>query len=381
MNTDYISYYFAPLVSLWFLVIYATLAIGSKFNDRTPILMLKIFISAGAVTWFMNEPWLLEGLFQILSQVCAIHWSAREWAFRVNLDLWIVYVGMFTAIGVIKLREHRLMEHTLWPLAVKLAAAISAIALLGYFVFELRQESKFTYNLWHPYISFVPVLAFAGLRNANVILRSASSGAFAFIGRCSLETFIIQHHIWLAGDAKGVLLVIPGTRWRPVNFVITTIIFVYVSHRISQATGEVTKWICGETAKGLPLPTTAAAAPQQGTSALDEVADVHEMSPMHKSNRSTRPSSDRTAPPPPPWLDRLAEGPFKSNQTPSSDTTEPPPTPRWLDRLADGASPPENAVPKLKAWKWNTPSHLGVKVKLVVGLSAMWLMNVLWTYP
>src|SRR5262247_922323 len=99
MNTDYISYYFSPLVSMWYLVTYGTMAIVSRFNDRTPFLLAKIFISTGLMTWFMSEIWLLETIFDFLSRFCGIHWSAREWSFRVNLDLWIAYVGMLTALA------------------------------------------------------------------------------------------------------------------------------------------------------------------------------------------------------------------------------------------------------------------------------------------
>ncbi|KAL6310131.1 10 TM acyl transferase domain found in Cas1p-domain-containing protein [Sparassis latifolia] len=63
------------------------------------------------------------------------------------------------------------------------------------------------------------------------VLRSATSRAFAFVGKCSLETYIIQYHFWLAGNTKGILIVLPGARWRAVDLVTTTTIFIYVSHR------------------------------------------------------------------------------------------------------------------------------------------------------
>lgn len=345
MNTDYISYYFAPLVSMWFLIIYATMAIASQFNERTPILITKILLSMAIVTGFMSQPWLLEAVFNFLRQFCGIHWSAREWAFRVNLDLYIVYFGMFTSIAVIKLREHRLTDHPYWPLAVKASTIGSAIVMVWYFVFELWQPDKFVYNGWHPYVSFLPVVAFFVLRNANPILRSASSRAFAFIGTCSLETFIIQYHLWLAGDTKGVLLVIPGTHWRPVNFIITTIMFVYVSHRVAQASGNITAWVCGGAKK--TLPTTNAGISQP--SAQPSSSRAEESIPLVAQNERKGNGPEVRGPPPRRWVDRLAD-----------DSTHPAPQGTWI---------------------LQTMWIPGVKTKLAIGFVLMWLANIMWKYP
>lgn len=359
MNTDYISYYFAPLVSMWFLIIYGTMAVGSQFNDRTPFLICKILLSMVLVTSFMSEPWLLETSFEFLDRICGIRWSAREWAFRVNLDLWIVYFGMFAALATIKLREHGLTDHPKWPLAVKIATASSGVVMLWFIAFELLQESKFTYNKWHPYISFLPIAAFVVLRNANLILRSATSRAFAFIGACSLETFIIQYHFWLAGDTKGVLLVIPGTRLRPVNFVITTIMFVYVSHRIAQATGIITTWICGG---GTPksLPTTVN---NSISSSSRRHASGDELTPLEHAH-DVHACKDND-------VDRLPPEP----DTPIR------PTRRWVDRLAEGASPPPPSSRGFRLWYGEKECRPGLKTKLALALGLMWVVNLMWSYP
>jgi hypothetical protein len=108
MNTDYLFYYFAPLVSFWFLIIYATLFVGSRFNDRISFVLAKIIISMTMTTTIFTHTYLLEELFKLLAKLCHIHWSAKEWAFRVALDIWVVYFGMLVAIAYIKVRELRL---------------------------------------------------------------------------------------------------------------------------------------------------------------------------------------------------------------------------------------------------------------------------------
>lgn len=357
MNTDYISYYFSPLVSMWFLIIYGTMALGWRFNDRIAFLLFKFLLSAAVVTWCMKEPWILETLFEFLRRFCGIRWSAREWAFRVNLDVWIVYVGMLAAIAVIKIREHRINDHPHWPLAVKIATSTSCITLVWFFGFELQQKDKFAYNLWHPYVSFLPVLAFVTLRNASVRLRSASSQAFAVVGRCSLETFIIQYHFWLAGDTKGVLLVIPGTQWRPINFIITTVMFVYVSDQMAHATANLTTWICGGVPKVLPLSTLSNTLPsstsriEQGTPPHNEAQEI--AIPLLPSNHKNDEEH----------LPQEPDTPVRAR--------------RWVDRLAEGPS----SSPQISAgWLLTNSYNIGLRTKLSIGIVGMWLANLMWTY-
>ncbi|EGN95391.1 hypothetical protein SERLA73DRAFT_76503 [Serpula lacrymans var. lacrymans S7.3] len=327
MNTDYLSYYFSPLVSMWFFIIYGTMALGSRFNNYTPFVVFKIIASMGIVTWFFKETWLLNVLFDFLERIFAIHWSAREWTFRVTLDQFIVYFGMLAALAVIKIREHRLTDHVYWPPLVKIANGLSAIILLCFLSFALTEKNKVAYNAWHPYISILPIASFVTLRNANPVLRSASSRAFAFVGTCSLETFIIQFHLWLAADTKGLLMMIPGENLRPVNFLITSIIFIYVSHQVARATGDITNWICGGPEKSLPTARSSS-------------------SPTRSPRDEPRSSMD---------------GPKESEASTLGRGYIPW---QWVDRLGGD---------------FLAGQKLGIKTKLALGVAVMWVVNILWT--
>ncbi|KZT44553.1 Cas1p-domain-containing protein [Sistotremastrum suecicum HHB10207 ss-3] len=348
MNTDYISYYFSPLVSLWFLIVYATMFVGSQHNERTPFLLLKIFVSAGLVTWFMSEPWLMETLFRFLSTFCNIQWSAKEWAFRVNLDLWIVYSGMLTAVAFAKIREQRLTDHPHWLIVKRTSLAISGVVIIWFFAFELTRESKFTYNAWHPYISVLPILAFVFLRNGTVILRSATSRVFAFIGTCSLETFIMQYHFWLAADTKGILLILPGTRLRPLNFVVSSAIFIYLSHRVAESTGHLTSWICKVPEKAaLPAPVTTQARPAP-----------REPSPQ-PAEQELEPKESESEP--------------MLSESPSVDVHPG----GWADRLTNN----QETRPGFKIFDgpmdWRQQGF-GLKSRLLLGFFLMWVLNITW---
>lgn len=252
MATDYLSYYFTPLVSFWFGVIWLTMYVGNSLNKKYWwFVLIKMVIAACITGAVIHAPGVLETLFDVLQVLFNIHWNAPEWRFRLALDAWVVYVGMLAAFATIKFNEHKLGESRVWPVAKLVAAILSVVAMVWYFWFELSQPDKKTYNSYHPYISWIPILAFVVLRNATVLLRNTTSGFYEYVGKCSLETFIGQFHMWLAADTKGLLIVLTDPAWARngtlgwwLNLALSSVIFMFVCHHLNRTTGEITKWIC-----------------------------------------------------------------------------------------------------------------------------------------
>ncbi|KAI7870335.1 10 TM acyl transferase domain found in Cas1p-domain-containing protein [Spinellus fusiger] len=249
MNTDYLSYYFTPLVTFWFGIIWVTMYINHKANKVMWFMLTKIVIASLLTTTLIHYPGLMESVFDILEYVFNIHWNAVEWRFRLGLDAWIVYIGMLSAYAYIKCIEYKMHELKSWSTIKKTSIVLSWCVMAWYFWFELTRANKSIYNTTHPYIAWLPILAFVILRNATVQLRNTSSRFFAFIGNISLETFIGQFHMWLAADTKGLVVVLAHPEWTRglgwwVNLFLSTILFLCVSYCLSQTTTELTKWIC-----------------------------------------------------------------------------------------------------------------------------------------
>lgn len=378
MDTDYLFYYFAPLVSFWYIVVYVTMAIGAQYNDRTVFLVCKVLAAMSVTTFFINEEWILKEIFSILEGACNIPWSAKESSFRLQLDYWIIYFGMLTAIAYMKVRDNRLTDHPLWPTIVKVSTGVSVVGILWFFAFELLQPSKFTYNHWHPYISWIPVISFVILRNANATLRSASSQVFVFIGKCSLETFIMQYHLWLAADTKGLLIIIPWTRWRIPNMIVTTTIFVWLSNQVAQATTVLTGWICGS-GKGSEQPSlpihNANANTNTSGGASGSGGPSNLLTPSGRTSATASPSeslpliSDNDQ-------DESKDG--NGQQMPLEPDTPIRPV-RWVDRLAESPATTRNGssptfLSRRKEWL-----EVGLVGRLSIGLVVMWILNLMWS--
>jgi N-acetylneuraminate 9-O-acetyltransferase len=285
MDTDYLFYYFSPLVSFWFGVVWITMWVKHERNSDLRFLGAKILISAIVVTIFTMTPGILETVFSVLNTVARIKWDAVEWRFRVSLDMWIVYIGMIVAIMFIKSAEIKSWQH--WQQARNITVGVSIALIPIYFIFEASLPSKFMYNKWHPYISFLPIVAFIVLRNGSQRLRNTHSAGFAFIGRCSLETFILQFHIWLAGDTKGILVIVGPSQWRWVSFIFGTIVFVFISWKVANLTGTLTEWFMGAKKKPQAVPPTPAAPPAPVTE-----GEQKEIEMENKTDKSQNGTSD-----------------------------------------------------------------------------------------
>lgn len=111
---------------------------GHAYNDRTPFLVVKLLIAAGLTGAYFKIEGPLEGTFSVLNTVFGTAWNAKEWRFRVTLDMWVVWTGMFTALAFIKIKEARITERPEWPTWQRWTIWVSAISMTGYFVFEVR---------------------------------------------------------------------------------------------------------------------------------------------------------------------------------------------------------------------------------------------------
>ncbi|XP_025108057.1 N-acetylneuraminate 9-O-acetyltransferase-like isoform X2 [Pomacea canaliculata] len=257
MNRPYQFYYFVPLVSFWYLVVYIVMAVwphithdSSEANSLHYLYMvIKFVILIVLISLFYLSEVFFEKVFlarPFKALFVTSDDSIHEWRFRWELDRYSVVYGMLVGFGYQVLVHYKILQdnHNQSLFGHPFSWIFCLLGLVGiasYMVFSLLCSSKQQCNYVHPYLVFIPIISYILLRNVPGWLRTRYSSLFAWFGKISLELFICQYHIWLAADTHGVLVLLPS--YPVLNVVITSFIFICIAHEISVITGILARYI------------------------------------------------------------------------------------------------------------------------------------------
>lgn len=118
---------------------------------------------------------------------------------------------------------------------------ISFIGLSSSVFFVLTCQKKKECDNYIPYLMIVSVLSYFILRNTLQILREKCTYIFSWFGKISLELYVCSHHIWLAADSQGVLVLLPD--YTVLNSIISILIFLCISHELNKLTRQLGDYI------------------------------------------------------------------------------------------------------------------------------------------
>ena len=79
-------------------------------------------------------------------------------------------------------------------------------------------------------------------------MRSYHSGLLHEMGKITLETYLMQHHIWLTSNAKTLLNIVDG--WPIANLIVVTVLYIFVSNRLHRLTLDLRALVVGKTVRG-----------------------------------------------------------------------------------------------------------------------------------
>jgi len=233
-GNTYILYYICPMHTFYFLMVYATMYVWSSINTtkwgiRFKLLALGVLIY---IIWDVNSQ-IFDFLFAWLgtdSIIGAKSGSVWEYYFRTSLDHWSTFFGMIFALNF-PLAEQWFVKARGPPLYF--ASFVMGAATIWWLYYYYPLE-KMQYNLNHSYFAIIPLTSYIFFRNITPTVRSGVSQSLHDLGKTTLETYLLQHHIWLTSNAKTLLTIVPGHPW--INFALATALFFVVSKELYRIT-------------------------------------------------------------------------------------------------------------------------------------------------
>lgn len=117
----------------------------------------------------------------------------------------------------------------------------AALMLVWYFGFG-SESDKHLYNPKHPFVFWMPVAGWLMLRNSSKYLTELHSTALEFLGRITLETYVLQFHVFMCRDVQHIPVIVPGSGadgffvMKFANMLLTGVGFVALSWYARRAT-------------------------------------------------------------------------------------------------------------------------------------------------
>ena len=277
------SYWFIPVVTFWFCVVYATLSVCRGMNGNLGGIMSKAAIAMVAANILIAIPGFLDLLCKPIQIIFRTAWDMDELRSHLagdSLTPFFAIIAAATASRITTLRlggsapntgkghqfadelddtfrqilstERDPTKEALWPVI-----GFGSVAITILFTSILLPSTVFhdqdTYGTFHPFLSWVPVLALVYLRNSYPALKSRVLALPAFLGAGSLETYMLHHHILLANGSFSLLRMWPaGQHVGPVGKVLEilqplmlTVVLIWASERCREATQAAAGIIAG----------------------------------------------------------------------------------------------------------------------------------------
>ena len=257
LGNTYMLYYICPLHTFFFFMVYVIMYIKPEWNHTEDKIRVKLMVAGLAIylVWDLGPacrwPYIF-GLLHTGPMIGATGGAQWEWYFRSTLDHWSTFLGMIFALNY---PVASLWLKTVEELPPKRQWMVKGLSMIGvclpmvWWVTSVLPMKKLEYNQTNAYYS--PLFALLGyifVRNISKRLRAYFLEPLEIIGKTTLETYLMQHHLWLTSNAKTLLTLIPGMP--VVNFVVVTCCYFMAARKLYKLTMSIRGMLLPDDAQG-----------------------------------------------------------------------------------------------------------------------------------
>ena len=222
-------YYVVPLHTTGFFITMATCWIAQNLEDKGGMSYWKsrvvgLLICTGA-----------HIIFYETSAVDLLKLFSDEYHFRFQSDKYSALVGIWSGLVWKKFKQYMQWAYgeSQEQSGAKWAQRVAGTFLLWLWWYGFGSiNDKYVYNPVHPYIFWIPVAGWLMVRNSSKYLTELHSTALEFFGRITLETYVLQFHVFMCNNVQHIPIVIPGggpdgaTALKVLNMLVCGAVFV-----------------------------------------------------------------------------------------------------------------------------------------------------------
>eukprot|EP00956_Cyclotella_meneghiniana_P028732 scaffold67766_cov52-Cyclotella_meneghiniana.AAC.13 len=203
-------YYVVPLHTTGFVLTMITCYIGMMLETKLGWSYWKSRIAAVSISLLAHI------LFYETSAVNFLLLFSKEYHFRFQADKYSAWMGMASGLLWGKVGEYMQWAHGFENEGRRRKATIlqfgcGALLIWIWYDFFGYMTDKYSYNPVHPYVFIFPVTGWLMIRNCTRYLTECHSTVLEFLGRNTLETYVLQFHLFMTHNVQYIPVVVPGS--------------------------------------------------------------------------------------------------------------------------------------------------------------------------
>ena len=200
-------YYVVPLHTVGFFMTLLTCRLGFYLEERCGMENNKSRIAAIAISLLVHI------LFYETPAVDMLKVFSDEIHFRFQADKYSAWLGIVCGFAMKRINIYMSWAYGRdFKPTVAWGQRLAGVGLIAlwYLIFGCESD-KYKYNPHHPYIFVFPLLGWLMIRNSSKYLSQCHSSFLEFLGRNTLETYVLQFHLFMNHKVQRIPIILPNS--------------------------------------------------------------------------------------------------------------------------------------------------------------------------